>query len=444
MLNEDKASYAEISDWLNSKLISTGRMCRKEKWDGPMVGRYTHNILLKGYRFRNRRRTRRNSKGKYVSEKAEPGDLILRHVPHLAFFDEEYYDRVVAAADERNVIYRRSSDPQQDCRRRVPKKRTRFPGQSLTCGICGRGFVFGGHGQKDHLMCTGAREYLCWNGVTADGPLTAERVSAAVLEEIQGLADFPETFHSLVNDEALKADEGRLQRVSDLNRKLQQLNHEADNLMRFIRGGDSSDRVRLELVQLEEQVARLEHEKRRQEAAPTGIVEIPPASEIRVLATEALADADIESWEFCRVMQRLVPQIVVYPVRLCDGGSLVLRASCRISLAGIIPDDRLREVLEAPLDRELTIDLFTPPQREAYREQVVELTGTLSIKDAASELGITATAAQRACKLQRQMHQLGISDPYVSVNSPPDDVRRLKRHKHPRYCFTPLAEATAS
>ena len=72
-----------------------------------MVGRVTHNWLLKGYRVRNRRKSRRNSTGKYVSVAAEPGELKLRHTPHLAFFDEAYYDRVIAAVDERNAKYRR-------------------------------------------------------------------------------------------------------------------------------------------------------------------------------------------------------------------------------------------------------------------------------------------------------------------------------------------------
>ena len=213
MLDEDEATYSEIADWLNQHRRPTGTFARKDEWDGPMVGRVTHNWLLKGYRVRNRRKSRRNSTGKYVSVAAEPGELKLCHTPHLAFFDEEYYDRVIAAVDERNAKYRRKGQNGIDTRRRVPKKRTRFPGQSLVCGICGRGFVFGGrgfvfggHGQTDHLMCSGAREHLCWNGVTADGPLTAERISNAVYQAIAELPEFNETLLRLVNEEALKAD----------------------------------------------------------------------------------------------------------------------------------------------------------------------------------------------------------------------------------------------
>lgn len=438
MLDEDQASYAEIADWLNANSVATGPFCRSDSWDGPMVGRYTHHIMLKGYRFRNRRKTRRNSKGKYVSEKASDDDLILRHVPHLAFFEEEYYDRVVSDVDERNAIYRRNSRPNgKDCRSRIPKNRTRFPGQSLTCGICGRGYVFGGHGQKDHLMCTGAREYKCWNGVTADGPLTARMISAVVLAEIQTLPAFDETFLSLVNAEAEKADEHRQARINELDRRRQQLDREIDNLMRFIRNGDSSDRVRLELRQLEEQAQRINADLHLLTSTPSEAVDIPPASEIGQLIDEALNSLDVESWDFCRVMQKLVPRIVVYPVRLCDGGNLVLRAECQVDLSGMLPDTRVRAALQDPLTQAVTVDLFVPPQREKYRERVVELSRTVSFKDAAALLGITSTAAQRASKLQKRMDELGIRDPYVRIKSPPEDVRRLRRHKHPRYCFQP-------
>tara|TARA_R110002072_G_scaffold301976_1_gene483172 strand:- start:2789 stop:3877 length:1089 start_codon:yes stop_codon:yes gene_type:complete len=197
MLDEDEATFSEIADWLNKHQRATGTFTKKGEWDGTMVGRVTRNWLLKGYRVRNRRKSRRNSSGKYVSVVAAPSELKLRHAPHLAFFDEAYYDRVVAAVNERNAKYRRKGQNGVDTRRRVPKKRTRFPGQSLVCGICGRGFVFGGHGQTDHLMCSGAREHLCWNGVTADGPLTAERISNAVFQEISALPEFDETLSGL-------------------------------------------------------------------------------------------------------------------------------------------------------------------------------------------------------------------------------------------------------
>ena len=153
---DDGASYSEVGDWLNAMNVSPGPYARSPRWDGRMVARVSHNWILKGYRFRNKRKTKRNNTtGRYKSEKANPKDLITRHVPHLAFFDEAYYDRVIAKIDARNAKYRRNGKGGADLCLDRPRKRTRFPGQTIYCGVCGRLFVFGGHGQKHHLMCEG-------------------------------------------------------------------------------------------------------------------------------------------------------------------------------------------------------------------------------------------------------------------------------------------------
>ena len=40
------------------------------------------------------------------------------------------------------------------------------------------------------------------------------------------------------------------------------------------------------------------------------------------------------------------------------------------------------------------------------------------------------------------MDELGITDPYLPVTKPPDDYTKLRRHKHARYHFEPLASAS--
>jgi hypothetical protein len=36
------------------------------------------------------------------------------------------------------------------------------------------------------------------------------------------------------------------------------------------------------------------------------------------------------------------------------------------------------------------------------------------------------------------MLDLGLDDPYVMVTGPPDDIKKFRRHRNPRYRFTPL------
>jgi hypothetical protein len=64
-------------------------------------------------------------------------------------------------------------------------------------------------------------------------------------------------------------------------------------------------------------------------------------------------------------------------------------------------------------------------------------------REIARELKISQPAVQNAVALARQMEVLGIADPYVPLTAPPDDYERLRRHKHPRFCFEPLTPAAS-
>ena len=114
-------------------------------------------------------------------------------------------------------------------------------------------------------------------------------------------------------------------------------------------------------------------EQMKLETIPTETVVVPKIDEVKRLAREALGDLAVESDEFGRLMRLLIPKIVVFPYRLCDGGKIVLRARFRLQLSRLVPDIRAREVLQQPLERVLTVDLFDPPQREACRRRIFEL-----------------------------------------------------------------------
>ncbi len=447
-LDEEKASYSEIADWLNESGVPVGSYCQKGEWDGRIVARTSHNVILKGIRYRNKRKTKRNNtSGKYKSEKAAPEELLIRQVPHLAFFEEAYYDRVIAAVDERNAKYRRNGDGKPDPCQDRPKKRSRFPGQTVYCGVCGRLYVFGGHGQRDHLMCDGARKYKCWNGITFDGPSAAQKVSEAILHELRQLEDFDPMFLDKVNKESRLLDASRDDLLKTVNRELVAVRREIENLMKFIRGGDDSERVRAELRQLEEREKLFLRKVDEIERTPSHSIVIPSAAEITEVTTQAFKDLAATSFEFAKRMRELTGKIYVYPFRLCEGAPFVLLAKIRLHLAGLLPDKRARDVLQEPLERVLKIDLFDKPQRVALREKVLagrqerDAAGRKRTeRDVADSLGITITAAQRAAALDRLMKQQGLTDPYVLLLEPPLDYPKFRRHLHPRYHFKPLPD----
>jgi hypothetical protein len=181
-------------------------------------------------------------------------------------------------------------------------------------------------------------------------------------------------------------------------------------------------------------------ERQQLERVPRAPVELPDISHIRALTAEAFESLAKGSPEAGRLARRLVPRLEARPYRLCDGGSSVLRAHLTLDLVPLIPDSRVLEGRMNKLRRDLVVDLFEMPQRAAYREQVVALLGEgLTQREVAAKLGLTTTATQRAASLDQLMGKLGISDPYVALSEPPPDQPRMRRHKHARFRFEPVA-----
>ena len=289
-------------------------------------------------------------------------------------------------------------------------------------------------------MCNGAREYVCWNGVTVDGPQTAKKIASAFLQEVERLEEFDATFLALAEDEASKLDSEREKRLEELSRMREKCARETQNLLQFVRDGGNSPSLRAELTTLEEEQKRLEYEFKEWKNKPTNLLTLPSLDELRQLGRAAIRDLAIESYEFAQVMRKVVDKIMVYPYQSIDGGKAVLRATFTLHLAQLIPDPRAREVLYPLLDKTLTIDLFDPPQRIAYRERVRDLRREFTQREVAQSLGITHTAAQCAAALDRLMQERGLSDPYFPLTEPPADNAKLRRHLHPRYRFRPLPQ----
>jgi hypothetical protein len=168
-------------------------------------------------------------------------------------------------------------------------------------------------------------------------------------------------------------------------------------------------------------------------------MELPSMKVIRRLAREEVTALALESPEFGRLMRQWIARIEVVPFRLIDGGHIVPRARFKLNLASLVADAGQSACLADALSRELVVDLFDPPQRVAFREQVMALRAEdKTERKIAAQLGITIAAVQRAAALDRLMKKQGLSDPYIPLHEPPEDQSRLCRHLHPRYCFEPL------
>ncbi len=434
------APYSEVADWLNAQGIRPGPSARKSTWDVALVRETTMNPILKGIRVRNKRiSVRVNRTGRHKSVLAPPEELLVRPVPHLAFFDAEYYDRVTAKLRERNARYARGRQARgPDRRKGLPRKRTVWPGQHLTCGVCGRLYYYGGHGRNEFLMCSGSREYRCWNGATASGPLLAERVSGAILEEISRLPEFDTLFRGRLQAQANIARVAQAERLAQLVQQLHQVDVKVDRITDAIASGLPIEPLRDKLQQLQAEKSDLELQRADLERNQTPAVELPAMSELKGRIHAAFSTLAKDSPEFGRLMHQLITRLEVRPYRPIDGGHVVLRAHVRFDLAAL--DLTTRPLGESGLlSRELVVDLFDPPQRIAFLERVKGLRdGTRTERQVAQELGLTQPAVQHSIALSRKLQARGLSDPYELVIEPPTESDKLCRHRHQRYRFEPL------
>jgi DNA invertase Pin-like site-specific DNA recombinase len=436
---EGGASYSEVADWLNAQGVKPGRWARSPRWRCSLVTQLIHNPILKGVRVRNRKVAKRvNQTGRRRSVPAPPGERLERHVPHLAFIAPERYDRLIRLLDERNARFRRKGVGGVDPRKGVPKKRTVWPGQHLTCGVCGRPYVYGGNGQKHDLMCRGAHEYKCCNGIAVDGPQAAPRLMDAMRREIAALPEFDPVLITMVEEECRNGtgDQGRLR--GELAARQAALKRQLANLMVAIREAGHSPSLLQELTRLEREKSDVAEQLQGLARASKQVLRLPTVAEVRALAEEAFGQLAQTSQEFGRLLRRLIPTIVVRPYRLRDGGHPVLRAHFALALAPLVPGG-LPPALHGALQRPLVVDLFDPPEREAFRRPVTELAANgLQQRDIAYELGISLAAVQHALALAKCLRQSGASDPYVALAEPPEDYKKLRRHRHPRYRFEPV------
>ncbi len=436
---EKGESYSMVADFLNENQVPKGPFGRSKKWDASAVSGLIHNPILKGIREAGRKMAKRKNKsGKRRSVKAPPENLQVREVPHLAYIDAERYDRLIRKLDAVNAPYRRKTVDGRDPRADVPKKRTRFPGQQVFCAVCGHPMQWGGHGQVDHMVCKGARDYKCWQSATFDGNLAAEKMLAAVYSECDQLPNFSETLHTQVHQEFQVLTSSRATERIQIQKRIDKLTRDLNRLVEFILTGKGSDFVSQKIAEIEDELEQAKFEQQELVARPSVAPVLPTSEEVRERAKEAIAKVSVCPYELSRVMRMLVPRIEAHPMRLCDGGAIVIRAKCQLNLCSLVPGLNDLPLAREVMTRSLEVDLFDPVQREAFRERVIALREKgMKQRDIAAELGITLPAVQNAVKLQAKMDSLGLQDPYVPVTEAPMDLHRMRRHLHPRFKFEP-------
>lgn len=434
-LLEGGASYSEVADWLNENKIPLGPYCRAKRWDCSMVTRTTNNPLLKGIRQRNKKKSDRvNKSGRHTQINAPPEELLERYCPHLVFIEPARYDRLIAKLKLKNQHFRRKLVDGQDPRANVSKKRTRWPGQHVYCGCCGSMFVYGAHGQTEALICSGAKEYNCWMGMSINGPKAREKLCAAILEQLQQIPEFDSQLLADVRAEAeVQAAVGQ-QRLTGLKRELQAVDSKLERFAKTIEEYGSSETLMSNLRRLEHEREVLLGEQDEIESRPKAAILAPSASEVRKQIGAALVAVASHDQVAMRLLRALISKITVYPYRSIDGGHPVLRAKFSLNLAALDPTMKDLTAPGHPWHVKMEVDLFDSPKRRAITQKVQQLQADgLSRSQISGQLGVTLPVVQQAINLRKQMDQLGLEDPYEFLTEPPADYSKLRRHLHKRF-----------
>lgn len=431
-----------VADFLNNEGFPVGKYCKRKTWYGAMVRRFFRNPLLKGKPARGFRHTiKHNETGRRISVKNPNGPTYIEF-PHLAHLDEAIFDSLNSALDEENDGCGRKPQNGYDPRWRVPRTRTRFPGQHARCWYCGRHFVWGANGKADSLMCSGSREWLCWNSIGFEGARLCRLLVEAIQQELYQLDGFDEQFGEMVRAAGRNDSVDVEQRWRDLRGQESELARAKENVAATVRQYGPRPMLKEQLDEIEVREKELARQRQLLEYTGSQQLDIPRnIGELRALFEEHFQQLAVDSHEFASLLGFVVPEIFVYCVRLYDGSHPVPRAKVTLNLAGIAPDALQVSSLGNLLTRELTLDLYDPPQRERIRSEVVRLEAT-GLKQREIALSIqeqpTVTAVQRALALNRKMVGLGITSPYILVEEPPADYPKLRRHKNPRYSFQSL------
>ena len=431
---EDGATYAEVARWLESENVPTGQYCTTEKWSGAMVKRLTYNPILKGERLRNKRMVDRGHNGRPKCIDAPPEELLVRMVPHLAFVEPDRWDRLIRQLDERNRKYQRSAERCNDPRAGIPKRQTRWPGQHLRCGVCGRLYVHGGHGRTERMMCNGAREYSCFNAMTVDAAEVAGAVASDICDLVRSLPSFDEMWaeeYEAQRREMMTNQNAELKRVkAELAKEKRSIAHWIDALGEL----GSSPSVLEKIRSAESKVQLLQDRVYQLEQASSESVALPSLEEIATVSNKTFENLVVEDQEFGRMMRSVVTEFFVLPYRLADGGHVKPKIVYRASLAPLVdhPDLEL-------LQFERSVDLMEEPRRLRHLDEVVSKVGAgVKHADVADELGILKTEVGHAMRLHRAMKRLGVDAPWVPVTTPSQAVESFKRVSNCQFDFKPL------
>jgi site-specific DNA recombinase len=440
------ANCSAVARFFNNVGFAVGPYARRAIWNGQMAHRFLSNPLLKGIARRGVRHSVKNFESGRRKPQKNPAGPKFFDVPHLAHVDPERFDLLQDDLKQSNARFRRPTVNGRDSRLHIRRKQTRLPGQLACCWYCGREYVWGGNGISENLMCSGAREWRCWNSIGFNGPLAARKLADFVFNSLQQLQGVNDQFAELVHRAQRVGKEGLPAKWEAWRRRKAKHEIAKRNVQDALREFGARPLIKEQLDALEAEERQLALEKFQHERHEEKQLSLPPSvGALSDMMNEEFSRLSIESYEFADRMRSLISNFSVHLIRLVDGGRLFSRAKVTVNLGGTFPDVNLVPELHALVTKEVTIDLWDQPaQREQIRVESVQLaaSGGLTRKQIGQRTTPQAsgTAVIKALALNAKMTSMGLSSPWQVVYEPPSDMPKLRRHKNAEYQFVPLED----
>lgn len=287
-----------------------------------MIRRFYYNPLLSGRPGRGFKHTVKHyESGNRISIPKPVGPQFLNY-PHLAHLDPVEQDGLIALLISKHAKQGRKKRDGVDSLFQVPRKRTCFPAQHARCWYCGRQYIRGGNGIREHLACSGSREWHCWNSIAFNGALAATRLVEVVTNELFRLTDFDVQYAELIQIAMENRLSGSSDRWAALTRDEAKLSRDRENVKSTIAAYGPGPLTRQMFDELAQTEQRIAHDRWQLESVSARQLVVPSSTaELRGLLEEQFTRLAIESPEFGDLMRLLVPDFQVYLVRLCDGGT---------------------------------------------------------------------------------------------------------------------------
>jgi hypothetical protein len=347
-------------------------------------------------------------------------------VPELAYMTAADQDEMIADLD-RNKRPSQNPAGADHPRYRVPRSKSIWPGQQVTCRCGGRLYLYGKYLKCKNAVARGPR--TCWCHVQVYCDVVRAKVLPWVMSVLDGHPEFRDRLIDAAWQEMENQRLSRQRSDGDLDRRIARLRKEAAQLVKAIREGGELKCLVEELAVVEADIAEAIEKKKRwdEEAEAAGV--ICSRDEVAERIDEVVELLARTSYDFADLLRRLIPEFVIQPVQALDCPFIRPRARITLRL------DAWAEPGEAPVEESTTIDLFEPPVHIKHVEACVAARATsprAGLRAIAKTLGIGYMTVKRSLAYHRRMQDVGLDEPYREIHERPERASRWKKRKKMR------------